>query len=43
MEWVFIEYGRSLKQTKYPQPPRNNVVEFDVRINTKYLDKNVKL
>ena len=37
MEWVFIDYGRSLKQAKDPLPPRDDVMEFDVKNNTKEL------
>ena len=43
MEWVFRDYGRSLKQTKYPLPYMEDVLEFDVRTNTKDLDNNIKL
>ena len=43
MEWVFREYGRSLKQAKDPLPPRDDVMEFDVQSNTKESGKNIKL
>ena len=43
MEWVFRDYGRSLKQEKYPLPPMDYVIEFDVQTNTKELEKNLKL
>ena len=33
MEWVFRDYGRFLKQEKYPLLTRDDVVEFDVRID----------
>ena len=35
MEWVFGDYVRSLNQAKDPLPPRDDVVEFDVRTNVK--------
>ena len=38
MECVFIYYGRSLKQKKYPLPPRDDVMEFNVKTNTKMLE-----
>ena len=43
MEWVFIDYGISLKQAKDRLPPRDDVVKFDVRTNTKELENNIKL
>ena len=43
MEWVFIDYGRSLKQEKEPLPPRDDVMEFDVITNTKELKNNLRL
>ena len=43
MEWVFREYMRSLKQAKDPLPPRDDVLEFNVRTKTKELGKNLKL
>ena len=43
MEWVFRYYGRSLKQKKDPLPPRDNLMEFNVRTNTKELEKKLKL
>ena len=43
MEWVFRDYARYLKQEKDPLPPRNDVVEVDVRNDTKDLEKNQKL
>ena len=43
MKWVFIDYGRYLKQSKDPLPHRDNAVEFDVRTNAKDLEKNIKL
>ena len=43
MDWVFIDYGRYLKQGNYPLPPRDDVVKFYVRTNTKELEKNLKL
>ena len=42
-EWAFRDYGRSLNQSKDPLPPRNDVMEFDVQTNTKYLENNIKL
>ena len=30
MKCVFIDYGISLEQAKYPPPPRYDVLEFDV-------------
>ena len=43
MEWVFRYYGRSLKQSKYPLPPRYYMVEFYVCTNAKDLVNNLKL
>ena len=43
MEWVFRYYGRSLNQAKESLPPRDDVMEFYVRTNTKDLEKNMKL
>ena len=43
MEWVLRDYGLSLKQTKYPLPPRYDRMEFDVQTNTKESEKNLKL
>ena len=43
MEWAFIDYGISLKQSKDPLPPREYMMEFDVRTNIKELDNNLKL
>ena len=43
MEWVFGDYGRSLKKKKDPLPPRDGMVEFDMRTNAKELEKNIKL
>ena len=43
MEWMLRDYGVSLKKTKDPLPHRDDVVEFDVRTNTKELEKNWKL
>ena len=40
---MFRYYVISLKQTNYPVPPRDNVIEFDVQTSTKYLEKNIKL
>ena len=40
---MFIDYGISLKQSKYPIPTRDDVTEFDVQTNTKDLYKNLKL
>ena len=42
-EWVFRDYGISLKQSKDPLPPRDYVMEFNIRTNTKELEKNLKL
>ena len=42
MEWVFRDYGRSLNQEKYILPPRDGVMEFEVRTNTKHSEKNLK-
>ena len=42
-EWVFRDYGRYLKQTKDPLPPRDYIMEFDVRTNTKDLERSLKL
>ena len=35
IKWVLRYYGGSLKQAKYPLPPRDDVMEFNVRTNTK--------
>ena len=43
MEWLFRDYGTSLKQAKNPLPPRYNVMEFGVRDNKKELENNLKL
>ena len=43
MEWVFIDYGRPLKQARDPLPPRYDVMKFDVQTNIKELEKNLKL
>ena len=43
MEWVFRDYGRSLKQEKYPLPPRDYVVGVYVHTNSKELEKSLKL
>ena len=43
MKWVFRDYERHLKQTKDPLPPRDDVMEFDVRNTKKELEKNEKL
>ena len=43
MEWVFRDYRISLNQSKDPLPSRSDVLEFDVRTNTKELEKNLKL
>ena len=43
MECVFRGYIISLKQAKDPLPPNNDLVEFDMRKNTKNLEKNLKL
>ena len=43
MEWVFRDYGRSLKRTKEPLPPREDIVEFEVGTDSKELEKNLKL
>ena len=32
-----------LKSKKYPLPPRDNIMELDVKTNTKELEKNLKL
>ena len=42
-EWVFRDYRISLNQAKHPLPPRDSVMEFDARTNTKELEKNLKL
>ena len=43
MEWVFMDYGRSLNKEKKPLPPRDDVVEFYVRTNTQKMENNIKL
>ena len=43
MELVFREYRISLTQAKDPLPPSDDVVEFDVRTNTKDLEKIIKV
>ena len=43
MEWVFRYFGISLKQAKEPLPHRDDIMEFDVKTNTKELEKNIKL
>ena len=43
MEWVFRDYGRFLNQAKCPLPHRDYVMEFDMQINTKKLERNIKL
>ena len=43
MECVLRDYVVSLKKVKYPLPPRNYVMEFDVLTNTKEFEKNLKL
>ena len=43
MEWVFRDYERSLKQSNNPLPPRYDVMEFDVRPNTKDSENHSKL
>ena len=43
VEWVFRYYGISLKQSKDPLPPRDDVMEFYFRANTNELEKNLKL
>ena len=43
MEYVFRDYGRSLKEEKNPLPSRDNVMQFDVRNNTKELENNLNL
>ena len=40
---MFRDYGRSLKKSKDPLPPREKVVVFDVQANVKELDNNIKL
>ena len=40
---MFRDYGISLKEEKDTLPPREDVVEFDVRTNTKDLENNKKL
>ena len=43
MEWVFRDYMIYLKQKKDPLTPRDDVMGFDVKTNTKEFDKNIKL
>ena len=43
MEWVFRYYVISLKKSKDPLPPRDDVMEFDVRTNTTESENNIKL
>ena len=43
MELLFRYYGRSLNQAKESLPPRDDVMGFYVRTNTKDLEKNMKL
>ena len=40
---MFRDYGRFLKQEKYPLPTKDDVVEFDVRIDAKEFENNLKL
>ena len=40
---MFRDYGLSFKKPKEPLPPRDVVVEFDVRNNAKELYKNLNL
>ena len=39
---VFRDYRTSLKKTKDPLTPRDDVVKFDVRTNTNDLENNLK-
>ena len=41
MQLVFRDYGRPLKQAKEPLLPRDDVMEFYVKNNTKELEKNI--
>ena len=43
MEWVFRDYGIFLNKEKYPLPTKDDVVEFDVRIDAKEFENNLKL
>ena len=43
LEWVFRDYGIYFRQVKDTLPPRDDVREFLVRNNTKYLENNLKL
>ena len=40
MEWVFRDYGRSLKQKNNPLPTREYMIKCDVQTNTKEREKN---
>ena len=39
---MFRDYVKSLKQAKYPLPPRDDVMEFNVQTNIDDLEKNLK-
>ena len=41
MEWVLRDYRISLNQEKDPLPPRDDVIEFYVKTNTKALENNL--
>ena len=40
---MFRDYGRYLRKSKDPLPPRDDVTESDVQTNTKESEKNLKL
>ena len=40
---MFRDYRISLKQAKEPLPPKDDMMEFDVRTNTKELENILKL
>ena len=40
---MFRDYGRLLNQKKYPLPTRDDEVDFDVRIDSKEFENNIKL
>ena len=37
MEWVFRDYIIPLKQERDPLPPRDGMMEYDVKTNSKEL------
>ena len=43
MGWIFQSYGRSLKHSKDPLPPRDIMSKFGLRNVANELEKNIKL